>query len=177
DRSDRGPPDGHCPACGPLSARNVDLTQQGVLSFNTPRELAVDLAQAGYDGCDFASNHTMDRGLPGLMQTQAALTAAGLGHAGPSAEEEEAGRPELYEAGCSGQGPWTSSSARTSTCRSRASGSTGGTCFTAWATACRTSHRTPTPAFDRRPRTAWSLMVTSSSPSARSTSRRVPIDP
>ncbi|MGB3762569.1 MAG: CapA family protein [Ornithinimicrobium sp.] len=83
----------------PLSARNVDLTRQGVLSFNTPHELAADLAQAGYDGCDFASNHTMDRGLPGLAQTQATLTEAGLGHAGPTAEEKSAGRPALYEAG------------------------------------------------------------------------------
>ncbi len=83
----------------PLSARNVNLTQQGVLSFNTPHELAEDLAEAGYDGCDFASNHTMDRGVPGLAETQAVLKAAGLGHTGPTAEEAESGRPGLYEVG------------------------------------------------------------------------------
>ncbi len=83
----------------PLSADNVGLTQPGLLVFNTPHELAGDLADAGYDGCDFASNHTMDRGVSGLTETEDVLTEAGLGYAGPSGYEDRAGQPQVYEVG------------------------------------------------------------------------------
>ncbi|MGB3187691.1 MAG: CapA family protein [Ornithinimicrobium sp.] len=79
----------------PLSADNTGLTQPGVLSFATPREMATALADAGYDGCDFASNHTLDRGLEGLAETEGVLREAGLGYAGPTEDENRA--PQTYD--------------------------------------------------------------------------------
>lgn len=80
----------------PLSADNTGLTKPRVLSFATPHEMATALSQAGYDGCDFASNHTMDRGLEGLAETEDVLREAGLGYAGPTGYEDRAGVPQTY---------------------------------------------------------------------------------
>ena len=82
----------------PLSSDNTGLTVPRVLAFNTPYQLAEALAEVGFDGCEFASNHTMDRGLEGLTDTEQVVRDAGLGYAGPTAQEDRAGRPEVYEA-------------------------------------------------------------------------------
>ncbi len=81
----------------PLSADNTGLTQHRVFSFATPHEMATALSQAGYDGCDFASKHTMDRGLQGLTQTEDVLRDAGLGYAGPTGDEDRADAPQTYD--------------------------------------------------------------------------------
>ncbi len=81
----------------PLSADNTNLTQPRVFSFASPHELAKNLADAGYDGCDFASNHTMDRGLEGLGETEDVLAEAGLGYAGPTARKGRAGKAYVYD--------------------------------------------------------------------------------
>ena len=81
----------------PLSADNTNLSQPDILVFNTPHQMADALAAAGYDGCDFASNHTMDQGLSGLAATEQVLRDAGMGYAGPTAHEDEAGLAEVYE--------------------------------------------------------------------------------
>ncbi|MGB5935043.1 MAG: CapA family protein [Ornithinimicrobium sp.] len=81
----------------PLSADNTNLTQPRVLSFASPHELADDLAAAGYDGCDFASNHTMDRGVSGLAETEDVLNDADLGYAGPSGYQDRAGEAYTYD--------------------------------------------------------------------------------
>ena len=81
----------------PVSLDNTNLSYPDTLSFNSPRELADALAGAGYDGCDFASNHTMDRNLQGVADTEQALREAGMGYAGPTAHEDQAGRAEVYE--------------------------------------------------------------------------------
>lgn len=80
----------------PLSADNTGLTQPRVLSFATPHEMATALNRAGYDGCDFASNHTMDRGVDGLAETEDVLRDAGLGYAGPTGYKDRAGVPQTY---------------------------------------------------------------------------------
>ncbi len=81
----------------PLSPDNTNLTVPGVFSFNTPYQLAETLADVGFDGCEFASNHTMDQGLAGVADTEQVVRDAGLGYAGPTAHEERAGRPEVYD--------------------------------------------------------------------------------
>lgn len=81
----------------PLSADNSNLTAPRTLVFNTPREMAGALAGAGFDGCDFASNHTFDQGLTGVSDTADVLADAGLEYAGPAATEEEAGSGAWYE--------------------------------------------------------------------------------
>jgi poly-gamma-glutamate synthesis protein (capsule biosynthesis protein) len=81
----------------PLSPDNTGLSVPDTLSFNTPHEMADALAGAGYDGCDFASNHTMDRGLQGVADTEQVLRDAGMGYAGPTAQEDRAGVAEVYD--------------------------------------------------------------------------------
>ncbi len=83
----------------PISLDNTDLTQSRVLVFNTPHQIADALSGAGYDGCDFASNHSWDHGLQGLAETRAALEDAGLEYAGPQAQESDAGEPTVYRVG------------------------------------------------------------------------------
>lgn len=81
----------------PLSPDNTNLSEWGSMSFNTPHEMATALAGAGYDGCEFASNHTMDRGLAGLGATEQVVRDAGMGYAGPTANQDRAGIAEFYE--------------------------------------------------------------------------------
>lgn len=88
-----------CHLESPVSPDSTDLSYPNTLSFNAPRELADALADAGYDGCDFASNHTMDRGIQGVADTVEVLREAGLGYAGPAADADRAGRAEVYEVG------------------------------------------------------------------------------
>lgn len=75
----------------PLSADNSNLTQPRTLVFNTPHQLIDAVVDAGYDGCDFASNHTWDQGLAGLASTQEVIRDADLQYAGPTAEEDDPG--------------------------------------------------------------------------------------
>lgn len=65
-------------------------------NFGAPHDLAKSLADVGYDGCAFATNHTMDRGFGGVETTIEALTDAGLGWAGAARTEEEAGQIQFY---------------------------------------------------------------------------------
>lgn len=90
---------GICHLETPLSADNTNLTVPRTLVFNSPREVATGLRSAGFDGCDFASNHSWDRGADGLGQTIDVLEEEGLGYAGPHAEEARAGEPAVYEVG------------------------------------------------------------------------------
>jgi poly-gamma-glutamate capsule biosynthesis protein CapA/YwtB (metallophosphatase superfamily) len=90
---------GICHLETPLSEDNTGLTQPRTLVFNSPREVATGLSSAGFDGCDFASNHSWDRGLDGLGQTIGVLEEDGLGYAGPHADESRAGEPAVYDLG------------------------------------------------------------------------------
>ena len=83
----------------PLSADNTDLTRPGTLVFNSPREVATGLRGAGFDGCDFASNHSWDQGVAGLADTIAVVEEAGLAYAGPQASESRAGEAARHEVG------------------------------------------------------------------------------
>jgi hypothetical protein len=78
----------------PISADNSSLS--GYPAFNAPRELATAMKAAGYDACSTASNHTVDKGLPGVAATLDTLDAAGLRHAGSARSAAEAGRTVLY---------------------------------------------------------------------------------
>ena len=79
----------------------VPLSPDGVITgyptFSAPVELSDAIADAGYDGCSTASNHTLDRGTPGVVTTLDRLDALGLGHAGSARTPEEALTPTLYE--------------------------------------------------------------------------------
>ena len=80
----------------------VPLDPQSAVSgfpvFSAPAELATALAYSGFDGCSTASNHLLDRGLDGALDTLAILDAAVLGHAGTAAGPESAAGT-LYDLG------------------------------------------------------------------------------
>jgi poly-gamma-glutamate synthesis protein (capsule biosynthesis protein) len=81
----------------PIAEDNKNLTVPNTLSFNAPKEIATALKNAGFDGCDTASNHTWDRQLPGVISTLNVLDAAGLKHAGSSRNQQEADSPPIYD--------------------------------------------------------------------------------
>ncbi|QAY64699.1 CapA family protein [Xylanimonas allomyrinae] len=64
--------------------------------FGVPAQIVTDLAEQGWDGCSTASNHSIDRGWPGIVATLDAFDAAGLGHAGTARSAAEADAPQLY---------------------------------------------------------------------------------
>ncbi|WP_255347162.1 CapA family protein [Cellulomonas sp. KRMCY2] len=65
----------------------------GYPMFGAPVEITASLAANGWDGCSTASNHSVDRGLAGVVTTLDALDAAGLGHVGTARTAEEAAAP------------------------------------------------------------------------------------
>ena len=72
----------------PLSPSGHDLS--GYPTFNAPPQLAAAIRDAGYDACSVASNHSMDRGPPGVAGTLGVLDKASLGHAGMARSPREA---------------------------------------------------------------------------------------
>lgn len=75
----------------------------GYPMFGAPTELAADVARLGWDGCSTGTNHSLDRGMAGLVHTLDSFDAAGLGHVGTARRASEAGRPQLYELERAGQ--------------------------------------------------------------------------
>lgn len=71
----------------------------GYPRFRAPAALATDLAEAGFDGCSVASNHSLDHGEAGVAATLDALDTAGLGHAGTARSPEEDRAARVYDAG------------------------------------------------------------------------------
>lgn len=67
-------------------------------SFGAPTEIADGIAAAGYEGCSTASNHSLDRGYPGVISTLEQLDRVGLRHAGTARGPWETG-PGLYRVG------------------------------------------------------------------------------
>jgi poly-gamma-glutamate synthesis protein (capsule biosynthesis protein) len=65
-------------------------------TFGTSKEIAPSLKKMGWDGCATATNHTMDRGFPGVKATLDALDSAGLGHAGTARTAKEADQTQYY---------------------------------------------------------------------------------
>ena len=79
----------------PLSPDNDDL--RGYPTFSVPHEMADGLASAGYDGCTFASNHSLDRRPEGVGESLDILDAAGLGHSGSARSQSEYDTPTIYD--------------------------------------------------------------------------------
>jgi len=66
--------------------------------FNTPPELAEDIAATGWDGCSTASNHSLDQGPEGVEATLRALDRAGVAHTGSADSPRAARRPLILKA-------------------------------------------------------------------------------
>ena len=63
--------------------------------FNTPPALAKSVAESGWDGCQTASNHSLDQGAGGIRSTVKALDRAGLEHTGSFASKGASRKPTL----------------------------------------------------------------------------------
>ncbi len=66
----------------------------GYPAFATPEELARDMRAAGFDCVTLANNHSIDRGVGGLLATVAALDNAGIEYVGARADGYAVGRTE-----------------------------------------------------------------------------------
>ncbi len=79
----------------PLSPDDASLSTYP--SFSVPWEIAPALADAGFDGCSTASNHSLDRGAAGVTATLDHLDFAGLGHSGSARSAQESATPSMYD--------------------------------------------------------------------------------
>ncbi len=74
----------------------TDTGIQGYPRFVGPREMADAIRSAGWDGCSTASNHAMDGGWSGVVQTLDVFDQVGLGHAGTARDPDER-KPTFYD--------------------------------------------------------------------------------
>jgi poly-gamma-glutamate synthesis protein (capsule biosynthesis protein) len=79
----------------PLSLDGSGL--HGYPAFNSAPEIAPALADAGYDGCSTASNHSYDQGAAGVAATLDHLDAAGVRHSGSARSADEDSAPTMYD--------------------------------------------------------------------------------
>ncbi|MCZ2807305.1 CapA family protein [Modestobacter sp. VKM Ac-2983] len=71
----------------------------GYPSFAVQPEVVDALADAGYDLCSTASNHSLDDGFDGLVRTLDALDAAGIAHTGTHRSAAESEQPVVVDVG------------------------------------------------------------------------------
>jgi poly-gamma-glutamate capsule biosynthesis protein CapA/YwtB (metallophosphatase superfamily) len=62
-----------------------------------PPQVATAIADAGYDTCSTASNHSLDYGEAGLSRTLEALDAVGVRHTGSARSPLEAATPVVLD--------------------------------------------------------------------------------
>lgn len=65
--------------------------------FGAPEELLSSLRAIGWDGCATATNHSLDRGVAGLVHTLDVMDSLGLGHTGTGRTPEETTSAQFYE--------------------------------------------------------------------------------
>ena len=64
--------------------------------FSTPPQILDAVKTAGYDGCSTASNHSLDRGAQGVIDTADLFDRAGLKQSGLVRTADERGKATLY---------------------------------------------------------------------------------
>ncbi|MGC5616159.1 CapA family protein [Georgenia sp. Z1491] len=79
----------------------VPITQEGAEPvgypvFAAPPDIVPLLAEAGYDGCSTATNHSVDQQTEGVIRTIEVMEEAGLGYAGTARTPEEQAVPQMY---------------------------------------------------------------------------------
>ena len=79
-----------CHMATPLTSTDTNLTP--------PHELIDAVRKTGWEGCDFASNHTWDMGLAGLRDTIDVFDKAKVGYAGAGPDAEHPRRVGIYQA-------------------------------------------------------------------------------
>ncbi|MBV7295000.1 CapA family protein [Corynebacterium sp. TAE3-ERU12] len=68
----------------------------GYPQFQAPPQIAQGVAEAGWDLCTTASNHSVDGGFPSIERTLNAFDEAGVLHVGTARSPEEAAQPVIY---------------------------------------------------------------------------------
>lgn len=85
-----------------LCHRETPATADGHVSsypvFAAPREIVVAIADAGFDSCSTASNHSLDGDTPGIEATLDALDRVGLAHAVTARTRSESRRTTFLRA-------------------------------------------------------------------------------
>jgi Bacterial capsule synthesis protein PGA_cap len=71
----------------------------GFPSFSVPPHVVAALADVGYDTCSTASNHTIDKGEPGVARTLRTLDEAGIRHAGSARSAAERATVTIVDRG------------------------------------------------------------------------------
>jgi poly-gamma-glutamate synthesis protein (capsule biosynthesis protein) len=79
----------------PLSEPNGPFSSYPI--FSVPPQVVRGLKSAGVDACTTASNHSVDRGLEGLLRTLRTLDAYGIEHAGTAESRKDARTPEILD--------------------------------------------------------------------------------
>lgn len=69
----------------------------GYPTFGAPADLIPSLKEVGWDGCNTATNHTMDRGFAGVERTNTVLEENGMGFHGGARTEEESEEVQFYD--------------------------------------------------------------------------------
>ena len=67
--------------------------------FATPIEIAAGIEEAGWEACGTASNHALDRGEEGVVETIETLRGEGVETTGSAIEPEDATKPLVMDAG------------------------------------------------------------------------------
>lgn len=78
----------------PLSPTSTNLS--GYPTFQGPAEITDALVDAGYDGCSLASNHSIDKGTTGALNTIQVMTNRGLGYDGTATSEADRLDHQVY---------------------------------------------------------------------------------
>lgn len=82
---------------GPLTARGTPVADKQYVFRSPPGQVAPALKRAGFNVLSLANNHILDYGVEGLVDTMAALDAAGIRYAGAGLDATAARRPAILE--------------------------------------------------------------------------------
>lgn len=81
----------------PVSADSTGLS--GYPLFNAPREVAEGARAIGFDACEATSNHSLDQGFAGVVETLDVFDEVGLAHTGTGRTAEEQRAAAIYDVG------------------------------------------------------------------------------
>lgn len=79
----------------PIANKNEDYS--GYPVFNSPPEILTAVKKLGFDMCDQASNHSLDKGFTGIKRTLDKLDEIGIAHTGIARTPEEAATPLVID--------------------------------------------------------------------------------
>ena len=79
----------------PIANKNENYS--GYPVFNSPPEILNAVKELGFDMCDQASNHSLDKGFAGITRTLDKLDEYGIPHTGTARSAAEAAKPLIVE--------------------------------------------------------------------------------